>query len=428
MLTVGSRLTGQAIDVDFLGQGVIKHEDYVIFVKAMLKDEVADIEITSLKKRFAEAKIIQLIKRSPTRKDVDMMFESCDLIHMDDLEQLIWQQKITQDTLKKIAKIDAHVDETLTDQRFTHYRNKSVFHPLDTPILNLGLYALNNERLIRTDSFILSDLLTNRILASINRAKINLNHHHLRHVVIRTNENNQALITLVSDQKTYPGLEKLLQVLKGIPEVIGVTGNIKHHERHILSHESYLLYGQATIDLKLGSWIYPVSDQSFFQVNIPVIKKAYDLIKNNIKKDAYVIDAYSGVGSIGYYIIDQVKHMTFIESNRDAILMTKMMKDKYQLDQVSIIEKKVDEALNEVSGDVLIIDPPRQGLTPGLLNTILTQSYNQIFYLSCDVKTLARDLAVLQEGYTITKIVPIRMFPQTTSIETFVMMHKKKRI
>lgn len=426
MLTVGSRIIGKALDVDFLGQGVIKHEEYVIFVKAMLKDEVAEIAITSLKKRFAEAKIISLIEPSPQRKKIDATLESCDLLHMNDEEQLRWQQRITKETIKKISGLDLPVAETLTDHQFIHYRNKSVFHVMNEPVLTLGLYGLNNQSLIKTNDFILSDDLTNKILNRIQQARINIEPNILRHVAFRTNEKRQALVTLVANKKSFRGLNSLLSLFLTIPEIIGVTCNIKKDERHILSDESHLLYGKPTIDLAIGAWVYPVSDQSFFQVNIPVIQMAYDLIKKEIKPKANVIDAYSGVGSIGYYLLEKVSTMTFIESNQDAIKMTKRMKEEHHLDQVTIFEGKAETLLNEMTGDVLIVDPPRFGLTQELIQLILEKSFEQVFYLSCDIKTLSRDLFMLSERYQANKIIPLRMFPQTTSLETLLILKLKK--
>ncbi len=426
MLTVGSKIIGKALDVDFLGQGVIKHEEYVIFVKAMLKDEVAEIAITSLKKRFAEAKIIHLIEASPQRKKIDVILESCDLLHMADEEQLIWQRRITQETIKKISGLELNVEDTLTDHHFTHYRNKSVFHVLSEPILSLGLYGLNNQSLIKTHDFILSDPLTNKILLRIQQARIPIEPNVLRHIAFRTNEKNQALVTLVAYKKSFRGLDSLLSLFLTIPEIIGVTCNIKKDERHILSDVSHLIYGKPTIDLAIGSWIYPVSDQSFFQVNIPVIQMAYDVIKEDIMPNAKVIDAYSGVGSIGYYLLDKVSTMTFIESNQDAIKMTKRIKEEHHLDQVTILEGKAEAFFHEIHGDVLIVDPPRFGLTQELIQSIIDKAFEQVFYLSCDIKTLSRDLLMLNERYHINKIVPLRMFPQTTSLETLVCLTIKK--
>ncbi|RJX25271.1 MAG: 23S rRNA (uracil(1939)-C(5))-methyltransferase RlmD [Acholeplasma sp.] len=426
MLTVGSRIIGQAIDVDFLGQGVVKHEEYVIFVKSMLLSEVAEIEITSLKKRFAEAKIVSLIERSQKRKEIDVILESCDLLHMDDEEQLVWQKKITQETIKKIAGLDLSVGDTLSDHRFVHYRNKSVFHVLNEPVLALGLYALNNQSLVKTEDFILSDPLANRIVSTLHQAHIKIEEHSICHLAIRTNEKHQALVTIVSYMKTFRGLNHIVSVLKKMPEIIGITCNIKKDERHILSQESYLLYGEPTIFLSLGSWVYPVSDQSFFQINIPVIQMAYDLIKDHIKPKAKVIDAYSGVGSIGYYLLDQVSQMTFIEANPDAIKMALDIKYKHELTQVTILEGKVEEFIQETEGDVLIVDPPRFGLASELTKIIIDKAYEQIFYVSCDIKTLSRDLSLLNDRYEVKKVIPLRMFPQTTSLETLVIMELKK--
>ena len=156
MLTVGSVILGTAVDVDYIGQGIIKHEGIVIFVKRMLKDEVAKIEIISMKNRFAEGKIIQLVTSSPSRRNhPDLHLGSLDLLHMSDEEQLKWQHQLTKQTFEKIAGITIEPEETLTDGSFFGYRNKSVFHVMFRPTLTLGLYQEDGSGLIPIDHFVL---------------------------------------------------------------------------------------------------------------------------------------------------------------------------------------------------------------------------------------------------------------------------------
>ena len=171
--------------------------------------------------------------------------------------------------------------------------------------------------------------------------------------------------------------------------------------------------------------MFPVSDQSFFQINIPVAEKAYDIIRKNIKKDAILLDAYSGVGSIGYYMSRVAKRIKMIESNKDAILMANKIKSEHHLEHIDIVFGQAEKLIQQHEEDVLIIDPPRNGLMPELVSNMMDYPFEQVFYLSCDLKTLSRDLGILKNGYDIEKIYPIRMFPQTTETETLVIMKKK---
>src|SRR3989339_27165 len=276
MLTVGSRFIGESIDVDYLGQGIVKHEELVIFVKGMLSGEVAEIEIKTLKKRFAEGKIVKIVKPSLSRREgVTNVLGSMDLYHMKD----------------------------------------------------------------------------------------------------------EDLVTLVATKASFKGLTQLIQVLKKEPSVIGITLNIKDDVRKILGTTSHLLYGTETIDETLGDLIYPVTDQSFFQINVPVIVKAYDVIKSSMKPQKKVIDAYSGVGTIGFYLASKAKEMIMIESNSDAFKMSERMKETYGINHVSLIQGRAEVEIKNIDGDILVIDPPRNGLMPELVTSMIEKPFEEVYYV-----------------------------------------------
>ena len=84
-----------------------------------------------------------------------------------------------------------------------------------------------------------------------------------------------------------------------------------------------------------------------------------------------------------------------------------------------------EKLITDVDGNVLVVDPPRNGLMPALVQAMVDRPFEQVFYLSCDLKTLTRDVKLLQVAYDLKKVVPLRMFPQTTECETLVMLEKK---
>ena len=423
MLTVGSICEGIAVDVDYMGQGIVKHEDLVIFVKGLLTKEQATIKIKTLKKRFAEGSIVSINEVSQDRRNhPDTLLGSMDLLHMSDEAQLKWQTKLTKDTLMKIAGISCDIEPIITDNNFFNYRNKSVFHVMEKPVLTLGLYHEDGRGLVPVKSFVIADQVTNQIIDKLSSSNIYIDFRALKQIAIRTNVDGQALVTLIATRKSFKGLSHMLNVMHNIKNVIGVTLNLKDDEKKILGTQSFVLNGQNLIEEKIGDWIFPVTDQSFFQINIPVVQKAYDLIKKSILPNASVIDAYSGVGSIGYYVSSNAKKVLMIESNVDAIQMATRIKEEKGLQHVEILQGQVETLLQEHQADVLVVDPPRNGLMPELIQTIKSHPFKQMFYLSCDLKTLARDLGLLMDDYAILHVYPIRMFPQTTECETLVIL------
>jgi 23S rRNA (uracil1939-C5)-methyltransferase len=426
MLTVGDIIIGKAIDVDYEGQGVVKHEGYVLFVKDLLLDEEAKIKITQIKKSFGQGVVLDIIKKSEHRfTHPQTILGACNLLHMDPQEQLNWQRKTTIETFKKIMHETIDVEETITDGKDMHYRNKSVFHVMDKPYLSLGLYHAKEMKLIEISHFVLADEKTNEILYLLNFQKVIIDSKVLKHIVIRTNPKKEALITLVATKTKFTGLDKLIQLLQKIDQVKGITLNISLSDNEILGDKSYTLFGENLLTEPIGDKDIYINDRSFFQINLNVIETVYDIIKKNILINQVVIDAYSGVGSIGYYIVEKTKKLIMIESNQDAVDMAKLTREKYQLNNVEMILGRAENLIKEHQADVLIIDPPRNGLMPELLETLKQETFKQIFYLSCDAKTLARDLNTLRDIYHIEKVYPIRMFYHTTSLETLVILRKK---
>lgn len=424
MLTVGDIVKVTAMDLDFKGQGVCKPEGYVIFVPGLLKGEVAEVLISKLNKKFGEGSMIKLLKISKDRTHDTSDLGSIDLYHLHQDKQVLWQEKMTIDTFKKIADIDLDITETLKDDRYINYRNKAVFHVLPEPILKLGMYK-KDYTLVQVPLFILADVLTNKFVNLINRITVPIEEGVLKHVVFRTNENNQILITFVALKKDVDGLDKLVDKLAREKEVVGITLNVKENERLILSPSSYVLYGENKISQQLKPFTVDINDRSFFQVNGPMMRKVYDVIAKHVPQGATVVEAYSGIGSIGYAIYDQVSQLTMIEASKANINMAKEIIGKHQLNRIELIRDRAENVINAYDGDVLIVDPPRNGLYKRFVEQVLKLSFKRLIYLSCDVKTLARDINMLKDQYVVTHAYPIRMFPQTTSMETLIICDKK---
>jgi len=426
MLTVGNVIRGVAVDLDYQGQGVVRHDNYVIFVKGLIDGEEAEIKITKLNKNFGQGVVLKLTKISKHRvSHKDEVLGSCDMIHVDPIKQLEWQVRITEETIRKIGKIDYKIEHILSNNITSNYRNKNVFHVMEEPFLKLGLYDLSGRNLIPVDSFVLADEKTNEVLKYISENSVLIDPNKLKHIAFRTNLKKEILITLIATEDHFLGKGELLTKLKKIPNVVGITLNIKDNPKSILGKVSKVLYGENLITEPIGSMEMLISDRSFFQVNLPVIQMAYQMIKERIEDNQYIIDAYSGNGSIGFYLSDAASKVVMVESNIESVEMARLIKDKYNLDKVEVIDAKAEEIIKLLDADVLIVDPPRNGLMPDFIETVLTKSFKQIFYLSCDAKTLARDLVELSKAFEIEDIVPIKMFYHTSELETLVILKKK---
>jgi 23S rRNA (uracil1939-C5)-methyltransferase len=426
MLTVGNQIVATAVDLDYLGQGVVKHEGYVVFVPHFLTGETAEIKIVKVKNQYAEGKIEKMITYSGDRiSHPDEIYGGADLLHLSDDAQCDWQKRITQETLRKIGGLDVEIEDTITDFNTTHYRNKSVFHVMDSPMLKLGLYAADNSKLIQVKTYVLSDEPANQIISYLHDHPVIIDYKSFSHLVIRTNPEGQALVAIVSSKPLFKGQNDLVQRLKTLSNIVGITLNIRDNPRHIMGPHSIVLYGENLITEPFGKMKVFLSDRSFFQVNLPVSMMVYDLIKRHVDQNSIVIDAYSGIGSIGFHLADQAKQVIMIESNPESVLMANRIKDFYHQHHVEIICDQAENVMRRLTSDVIITDPPRNGLMPEMVNEILKSTAQQLFYVSCDVKTLARDLKMLNLQFDILKVYPIRMFPKTTEMETLAILKRR---
>lgn len=422
MLTVGSIIVERAIDVDYQGQGVIKHDGYVIFVPKLMGKELARVEITKVKKNFCKAEVIEILEPSEDRSDLTSDLDALNLYHMKPKRQIAWQEKTTIETFKKIADMDVTLSETISDDRYEYYRNKSVFHVIEDTTLRLGLYDTSKDNLIDTSSFALSDQVTNQVLTFLNNSKFKIEKSVLTQVVFRTNLKGEILITFVSKKEQVRGLAQIVTALKSFNFVVGITFNVNRNHKVILGKESTTLDGVNLIKEHLNGIDLTINDRAFFQINVPVIEKAYQIIKSDLNETDVVIDSYSGIGSIGYYIYDKVKKVIMVESNKQNINLAHQIRDDHVIKNVEIAYQRAEAYQAQEQVDKVICDPPRNGLMPAFIDNLLVLKPKKIYYLSCDVKTLARDIKLLSESYEIEVIYPIRMFYHTTALETLVIL------
>ena len=191
------------------------------------------------------------------------------------------------------------------------------------------------------------------------------------------------------------------------------------------------LYGPGIIKDKILDLTFEISASSFFQVNPVQVEKLYkttlDLV--NFNEKPVVLDAYSGVGTIGLIAARNASKVISVELNKDA---NKNAKENAKRNGVNNIEFYCDDAGHFIDNypddlDIVIMDPPRKGSDEKFLSTLMRKKPKQIIYVSCDPETLARDLKYLSSSYEVTYVQPVDMFPMTAHVETVVALYQKQK-
>ena len=185
-----------------------------------------------------------------------------------------------------------------------------------------------------------------------------------------------------------------------------------------------LVYGDESMYEVLGEYKYLISPDSFFQVNINTCMKLYSKIKDYVGVNKKVLDLYCGTGAIGIFVNDN-NEVLGVELNKFAIEDANKNKELNNLKNVDFIcgDSAID--IKDFNPNIVIVDPPRSGLSKKTIDNIIKMSPNKIIYVSCDPMTLVRDLNVLSEKYNIDEVTPFDMFPNTMHVECLTILSCK---
>lgn len=261
---------------------------------------------------------------------------------------------------------------------------------------------------------------------------------YLRHMLVRrTTKTKQMLVAIVttSDEEweknaQWSQLAVLLQDLDLDAELCGVLHIINDGLADVVkSDETRILFGQEYIYEELLGLQFKISVFSFFQTNSLGAEVLYSKAREYIgdTKDMTVFDLYSGTGTIAQIIAPVAKKVVGVEIVQEAVEAARVNAELNGLSNCEFIAGDVLKVIDEIEDkpDMIILDPPRDGIHPKALKKIIDFGVNRLVYISCKPTSLARDLEVLQEcGYRVEKACGVDMFPATSHVETVVLMSR----
>jgi 23S rRNA (uracil1939-C5)-methyltransferase len=197
----------------------------------------------------------------------------------------------------------------------------------------------------------------------------------------------------------------------------------------VIGDNDQVIFGDGFIHDTLGEFTFKIKPQSFYQVNPPQAKKLYDLALDlaKINKQDTVLDAYSGVGTISLFAAKKAKHVTGVELIEDAVSDANYNASINHMDNVKFVcdDAETFMASNQAHFDIVIVDPPRDGLKPSFIESIKAMKPKKMVYISCEPSSLARDLKELKTLFHVKKVVPVDMFSQTYHVESVTLLELK---
>lgn len=302
-------------------------------------------------------------------------------------------------------------------------------------IISIHKCLLQNEKTEEVAKFIFDFIVKNKISIYDEKTGNGL----IRHIVTKIGINtNEIMCVMVINGRQIPKEKELVtEILSHFPEVKTIIKNSNMKNTNvILGQENVMLHGSGYIQDKLGEYCFKISPLSFYQVNPMQAEKLYlkGVEAANISKKDVVFDLYCGIGTISLFMSSCAKRVYGIEIVKEAVDMAKENAKLNQVDNVEFIAGDVEEAFDDllhyrkVIPDIVMVDPPRKGLDDKTVENILAMRPKRLVYISCNPATLVRDLAKMEELYTIKRIEPVDMFPFTSHVECCSVLYLKDSI
>lgn len=446
---MGQIIKGTCVDISSEGKGVVKYDKDIIFCDGLFPGEKADIEIMYHRAGVYFGRVRKLYNLSKDRIEpkckVCTSCGGCQYQQLNYLAQLQYKAKRVNDALTRIAHIkDIKVLPCLGMDDPYFYRNKiqMPFGKDKKGNVVYGFYKENSHEIIPVKKCYIEDERAADILWDIKELvkEMHLSIYNedngkglLRYVLIRTSLHYpELMVVLVTTEMNFKGQRNFVDALiKKHPEITTIVENVNsRHTNVILGNKEKVLYGKGYIKDSILGLTFNISASSFYQVNPKQVeilyKTALDLIDFNKKE--VVLDAYSGVGTIGLIASKNAKKVYSVEINKEA---HKNAIENAKRNGVNNIEFVCDDAGNYISSfgddlDIVIMDPPRKGSDEKFLSTLVNKKIKKIIYISCDPETLARDILYLSNDYLVEYVQPVDMFPMTAHVETVVGLYLKK--
>ena len=440
-------IKGTALDLSSEGKGVVKNHGDIIFVDGLFPNEEADIEILYQRAGVYFGKVKKIYKLSKDRIQpkckICTSCGGCQYQQLNYQAQLEYKTKRVKEALTRIAKVKANVLPCIGMDNPYNYRNKiQVPYNKDrNGKVKFGFYKENSHIIMPIKECAIEDKRAAPILWDIKLLLEEMNipvynedngRGTLRYVLIRTSYHyEEIMVVLVTSQMNFPGQRNFVnELINRHPEITTVVENVNNrHTNVILGNQEKILYGPGHIKDDILGLTFEISASSFFQVNPIQVEKLYASALNLIdfNKKEIVLDAYSGVGTIGLIAAKNAKKVISVEINKSAHKNAIENAKRNNVNNIEFICADAGEYISKSDEDIdiLIMDPPRSGSDETFLSTVMDKRIKKIIYISCNPETLARDIQFLTKIYQVDYVQPVDMFPMTAHVETVVGLYRK---
>lgn len=447
------------------GKALARVDDFVVFVPFAVPGDVVDLQVRRKKHSYCEAEIIRIVKPSDIRVKPQCahfgLCGGCKWQSVPYAEQLKMKQRQVHDQLTRIGKVELpDILPILGSEKTFGYRNKLEFGCSDKRWLTKEEVAAETEytqmnaigfhitgafdKILPIEKCWLMDDLHNRIRNAIRdyayatgMTFFNQRNKHglLRDIVIRNSDTGEWMV-LVQFHYDEDGDEErakaLLQhIADGFPEISSLlyVDNQKFNDT-FNDLDIQVFKGNGYIYETMDGLKFKVGPKSFYQTNTDQALRLYSVARDfaGLTGEELVYDLYTGTGTIANFVARKARKVIGIEYVPEAIEDAKVNSEINGIDNTEFYAGDMKDILTDdfiaANGrpDVIITDPPRAGMHPDVVQTIIRTSAKRIVYVSCNPATQARDLALLDQYYKVKAVQPVDMFPHTPHVENVVLL------
>ena len=446
MLEKGKIYEALISDYTAEGQGIAKIEGCAVFIPNAIVGESCLVRIEKAQKTWAAGKITRILEKSPHRVNrvcpVAKLCGGCDFWHMDYEEECRLKADRVRQCLNRIGGENLESVPLLAAPTCQGYRNKAQYPvACQKGRAYAGFFRAGTHQVVENQRCLIlpeeTDLVKKLVIDYVNHYRMSVYDERtqkglLRHIYVRRGAvSGQILVCLVVNGRKLPHPETLIEKLQRVPGfstlVLAVN---KRPGNAILGDEFITLYGPGWIEDTLCGLHFRLSPRSFYQVNHHQAQRLYDaaIAQAGITGDDLVLDLYCGVGTITLAMARAAGKVIGVEVVEQAVHDARENARRNGIENAEFFCGDAGKAALEletkgIRPDVVVVDPPRKGLSADTVEALHRMSPRRIVYVSCDPATLARDVALLKErGYTLQSAQAADLFPRCAHVESIVCM------
>lgn len=452
----------EIIDIAAEGNAVARVDDMVVFVPFAAPGDVVDVKIDRKRRNYAEGHIDAMVEPSAMRVEPRCehftVCGGCRWQHLPYDVQLRAKRQQVVDAMSRIAKVEIpDVESTLGSNNVWEYRNK-----MEYTFSNKRW--LTREQLLSGEEFVdrngagfhipgafdkvldikrcfLQDHLGDRIRLFIKEFALangltfyDLRNQHglLRTLMVRIASTGQVMVVMSFGQDDPVNIKKVMAAVAAeFPEITSLMYVVNLKVNDSLADQDIRLYkGLPYIEEEMEGLKFRVGPKSFYQTNSAQAYELYKVARQfaQIEPGHLVYDLYTGTGTIANFVARGCRQVIGIEYVEDAIRDARVNSEVNGIGNTLFYAGDMKDVLTDAfidehgHPDVMIVDPPRAGMHQSVVDTILRAQPSRIVYVSCNPATQARDIALLDSKYKVTRIQPVDMFPHTQHVENVVAM------